>query len=241
VGFCHPPGNTSRGWVWLGGGAPPPPPPAPTPDPIVHNNRIAGTWQITNMWSLNLGEVGQLGAVEIEITQPDEKKFKMKGYGAGFGVSVDPISYVKALKNLSNLLPGKDPVQLAKVVESLLKGVGFNIGDYLQIFTKALGPLSVTGGRIIPNPVNASRGRPTAVSRYMLAGGGSGMRPFMIGSLGGGVGAGMEGGIVFFDTLPGPGILDAAAIGVYGSAGVTVKFGAGAQVMYYSNGGSVDA
>jgi hypothetical protein len=240
-GVCDPNGNTIRKMESLADGVPPHP--APIPAPNVHHERIRGTWQITNMWSLNLGEVGQLGAVEMEITQPDEKKFKMKGAGAGFGVSVDPVGWAKALKKLSELNPfgDKSAATIGKIIVALGKGAGFNIGDYFQIFSEKLGPLNVTGGRIIPNPINAMRGRPTAVSRQMLTLQGGVHPPFIIASVGAAFGGGMEGGVVFFDSLPGVGMLDAAAIGVYGSSGLSVKFGAGAQMMIYHNRGAFDA
>jgi hypothetical protein len=191
--------------------------------------RVPGTWQVTNVWSAALGEVGQVGTVDLEITQPDNRKFKMRGYGAGFGAGIDPISYLKMLKNAK---PAAAPL-IEEIIAMIGKGIGFNIGDYLQKLGVSLP--SVTGGRIIPNPLNGLFHRPTEVSRYLLTE--AGKLPFAVVSAGGGAALGAEGGVIFFG-LPD---VQANALAIYGSAGVTAKVGIGSQAMLYSLESVTDA
>lgn len=230
-GVVDPGGRTLKRLNEIVRGAPPAPPPGPDPSPprqpIISEPRIPGTWQITNVWSLALGEVGQLGGVELEITEPSGKKFVIRAAGAGFGVSIDPISYAKALKvGLKALNPfmGAAAAGLVPIMEMLGKGVVFNIGDYLQKFGVSLS--SVTQGRLIANPINQYIGRPTVLSRSLITG--AGIAPFAITSASAGVLAGGEGGVVCMGGVLAP------VIGCYGSLGVTIKVGGGVQGMLYS-------
>lgn len=210
---------------------PPEPPRKASSNHVRRIPRIHGTWQVTNIWSAALGEGGQLGSAEVEITQPDNKKFLMRGFGAGVGVGIDPIKAIKLLKGVVS------PDALATVKEVLTMlgtGVGFNIGDYLQKLGVSLP--SVTRGCIFANPINKHIGRPQHVSRYMLTGGAA-REPFSITSVGGAVGAGMEGGVISFGFPLGP---LSHAFAIYGSSGVNAKFGAGAQVLVYHLADVVD-
>jgi len=200
------------------------PPDTPKPKLIWTEPQIPGAWQITNIWSLAVGEIGLLGGADLEISPPDGKKFKMKGIGAGFGASIDPKGMVQLMKDVE-----EPAAQLALKPLLTLLGTGavFNLGDYLQKFGVSLS--SVTGGRIFVNPINQYVGRPTRVSRYAIAGG---LRPpFFITSAGAGFAAGMEAGYVRL----GQAVLYPDFIGIYGTSGVNLKFGAGVQgMMYYT-------
>ena len=234
-GVVDPGGHTLLRLNLLAGGGAPPPGPEPEPfKPIIRNERVAGTFQVTNVWSLNLGEGGMGGLARVEVTQPDGKKFEMRGGGLGFGYSIDPISYAKALKEgLKALNPMFDAAEIAlkPILELLARGVGFSIGDYFQLLGGSLS--SLTKGVLVANPINKYVGRPTAVSRYMITEAGN--ANFAIASLGGGVGAGGECGLLGFGgPAVGPAMLLCPVIGCYGSMGVTAKIGVGGQVMMYS-------
>jgi hypothetical protein len=233
-GVVDPNGHTLFRLNLLAGGGETPP--GPTPEelkPVIRNDRVPGTWQVTNVWSLNLGEVGMVGGAKVEVTQPDNKKFEMAGAGAGVGYGIDPITWGKALKDgikVLNPMAGAAEVALKPLLESLAKGVGFSIGDYIQLLGGSL--TSLTKGVLIANPINNYVGRPTAVSRYMITEGGN--ANFAIASLGGGIGFGGEGGLLGFGgPAVGPTMLLCPVLGCYGALGATAKFGASAQVMMY--------
>ena len=76
------------------------PPDTPKPKLIWTEPQIPGAWQITNIWSLAVGEIGQLGGADLEICQPNGKKFKMRGIGAGFGASIDPKGMTQLIKDV---------------------------------------------------------------------------------------------------------------------------------------------
>ncbi|RHW16471.1 hypothetical protein D1610_15330 [Sphingomonas gilva] len=233
-GVVDPGGNTLKMLNLLSSGIPPSPEPDRPPIPPNRTHvRIPGTWQVTNMWSSGLGEVGLIGSVAVEVTPPDEKKFIVYGAGAGVGYSLDPVALIKGLKTLQALNPfaSKDLAKAIDVLEMLAKGVGFGIGDYLQAFGVPL--TSVTGGVLIPNPINRYIGRPMIVSRYTMTEAGN--ANFAVASAGGGFGAGMEGGLLGFGgPAVGPAMLLCPVLGYYGTSGVTLKFGIGGQVMLYS-------
>ena len=208
--------------------------PAPNivPDPLLQiapPPRLPGTWQITNVTSASLGEIGQVGACDVTIAQPDERQFTIKGWGAGFGVSLDPVGVWKMAKGVSD---PETMATLASVAGMVAKGVGFNVGDFAQLWgrylpaslRKHLAAGSSTYGEIYPSPWNGALGRPTALSRYMLAGGSR--PPFCLLSGNATVGVGGELGMFYFGGVD---LLSAAAIGFYGSAGWAVKAGAGIQ------------
>jgi hypothetical protein len=222
-----------------GGGAEPGPPDLPS-KLIIRNERVPGTWQVTNVWTASLGEVGLVGGAKVEITQPDGKKFVVSGAGAGVGIGIDPISYAKALtKGLQTLIPFFDAAKfgLTPILEMLAKGVGFSLGDYLQLFGMNL--LSLTRGVLIANPLNKYIGRPLAVSRYAITE--AGKANFGIASLSGGIGAGGECGLMGFGgPVVGPAVLLCPVLGSYGSIGVTAKVGAGGQYMIYATTGVTD-
>jgi len=214
------------------GQAPTPPQPASGEKKLLNSQpRVPGTWQITNIWSFSLGEVGLLGAVELEIAQPDGAKFKLKGAGAGFGWSMDP----KGLSDTINKVGGREaPATLLALLESSSRGIGFSLGDLLQKIPGA-GFLTPTTSRgvIIANPLRRVIGRnQRALSRSLLTGGGNTV--FGISSGSANIVAGSEAGIVVFG-LGGIGSAwFADAIAIYGSSGVTIKAGLGVQGMVYN-------
>lgn len=235
-GVCDPGGRTINYMLLCAkGGVQPGPDVQPSAPPVISNPRIPGSWQVTNVWAASVGEVGLLGATEVEITQPDNKKFIVKGAGAGFGISLDPSSYKEAwFKGLK--LMGKDPASIANILAMLAKNLGYNIGDYLQMGTflqrMGISLASVTGGRLIANPLNQYLGLPTQISRYLITE--RGEANFFIAGAGAGIVAGGEGGAMGFGgPAVGPAMLFCPVIGCYGSIGVNVKVGVGAQVMIY--------
>jgi len=191
---------------------------------------IPNIWQITNIWQLAVGEIGQLGGAKVEITQPGGKKFVVRGAGAGFGVSVDPKGMLQLMKGVSE--PAAK-IALKPLMELLAANAAFNIGDYLQLAGVNLN--QVTDGRIIVNPLNQYLGRPTAISKYNLFGA-SAPYPFFITSAGAGVAAGVEVGYMRMGGFPPwPDFF-----GFYGSSGMTAKVGAGVQGLFYSTIDVVD-
>lgn len=231
-GVVDPKGHTLEQMNLLLDGRKSAPDPAPA-KPIIHNKRAPGTWQVTNIWSLSVGEVGLVGGSKVEITQPDEKKFEIIGAGAGVGYGIDPITLAKVFKDgLKALNPLADVAKFAlqQLLASLDKGFGFSFGDYYQLLGGELG--SITSGVLVPNPINKYVGRPTAVSRYLITE--AGKANYAIGSLGGGIVFGAEWGLMGFGgPAIGPTMLFCPVIGYYGSAGLTMKIGGSAQVMMY--------
>ena len=219
------------------GQAPMPPLPSQGEKKLLNSQpRAPGTWQITNIWSFSLGEVGLLGAVELEITQPDGAKYKLKGTGAGFGWSMDP----KGLSDTINKVGGPEaPATLLALLESASRGIGFSLGDLLQKIPGAgfLTP-TTTRGVIISNPLRRVIGlKQRPLSRSLLTGGGNTV--FGISSGSANVIAGSETGIVLFGLGGISSAWFADAIAFYGSRGVTIKAGVGVQGMVY-NGYSVE-
>jgi hypothetical protein len=233
-GVVDPKGHTLFRLNLMSGGSPSPTPPDNPIVPVIHNRRIEGTWQVTNVWSLNLGEVGLVGAAKVEVTQPDNKKFVVSGGGAGVGFSIDPIGYAKAIgKGIEQLGPIANAAKLAlgPFLEMLAKGVGFSLGDYIQLLGGNLP--SVTSGVLFANPLNQYIGRSMSVTRYAITE--AGHANFFIGSAGGGVFAGGEGGLLGFGgPAVGPAMILCPVLGLYGSMGVTAKLGVGGQVMMYA-------
>lgn len=231
-GVVDPEGHTLFRMNLMAEGANPAPDPV-RPKPSVQNRRASGTWQVTNIWSVALGEVGMVGGSTVEIAQPDDKKFEIIGWGAGAGYGIDPITLSKVLKEgLKALNPFADVAKFAlgKLLESVAKGVGFSLGDYYQLFGGSLS--SVTSGVLIPNPINQYVGRPTVVSRYLMTE--AGRANYAIASAGGGILAGAECGLMGFGgPAIGPSMLFCPVLGYYGTAGATWKIGGSAQVMLY--------
>jgi hypothetical protein len=182
---------------------------------------------VTNVWSASLGDTGQVGAVKVEITEANGRKFEILGAGAGFGYSVDPAKYEKWLDGVK--APDEE-LALKPFVEMIVQGLGFNIGDYVQLLGGAFDQL--TKGVLIANPANKYFGKPTHVTRYLITEGGN--ATFTILSGGGGFYWGGESGIMTFGGPPlGPIFLN-PVLGCYGSIGGTGKVGAGIQAMIYS-------
>ena len=231
-GVVDPGMHTWQTLTEVAGGQPPKPQNiAPSGGGAIGPGRISGTWQITNVWSIGTGEVGLVGAVQLDITAPDESKFRIKGAGAGFGWSMDP----KGLNDLLNKT--KDvttPLSLKALSEMLGRGVGFGFGDLLQK-VPGFPSLTPTAGRIFSNPLRGVLGlNQPPVTKRLLTGGGSGNNVFGISSASGGAIAGAESGLVVF----GMGGLAtgwlANAFAVYGTAGITFKSGAGVSGMLYN-------
>jgi hypothetical protein len=213
-------------------------PPAPHGQSLIQPVRKPGIWQITNVWSLNVGEVGMLGGIKIEITQPDETKFVLGGAGAGFGPSLDPGQILKGLKGLK-MADDAMAVTVANLSKLLAKNIGWNVGDVLGLLgipsqTADNMFRTYTSGRIYP--VGGMFKQPPALSKYALARGGNTV--FGVLSGGAGAGYGSELGMIYFN-------LDATrvaslgscctAVGFYGSAGATLKVGAAAQIMLFNS------
>ena len=219
------------------GQAPMPPQPSSGEKTLLNSQpRVPGTWQITNIWSFSLGEVGLLGAVELEITQPDGARFKLKGAGAGFGWSMDP----KGLSDTINKVGGPEaPATLLALFESASRGIGFSLGDLIQKIPGAgmLTP-TTTRGVIFANPVRRLIGlNQRSLSRGLLTGGGNTVFGISTGSAN--IVAGSETGIIVFGLGGISSAWFANAIAMYGSSGVTIKAGVGVQGMVY-NGYQVD-
>jgi hypothetical protein len=211
-------------------------PETPKPKVILTNPRIGGSWQITSVTSFAIGEVGMLGYLKLQITQPDGKVFEAKAYGAGFGVSVDPVSLAKWIKGVAPFTEPATKIAMAQLASMLAKGVGFNIGDYLQTFGISL--TQMTRGQIIANPINQYIGKPRVPSRYGLVGGVGGAQMLMI-SVGAGIGFGVEGGVVLMGPQANSGLL-AEYVGCYGLGGLTAKVGGGATGMLYNIYSDID-
>lgn len=231
-GVVDPRGHTLfRLNLLAGGGCSPPASQPHIPQPIIHHRRVPGTFQVTNVWSATLGEVGLGGGCKVEITQPDGKKFVVSGLGAGIGYSIDPATWLKGMKEgVKALNPfGGDKFAIKQLFESLDNGILFNLGDWFQLFGGSLS--SLTSGVLIPNPINKYVGQPTAVSRYLITE--AGKANFAIGSVGGGTGFGGECGLLGFGGPTVGAMFLCPVLGWYGSIGATAKFGVGAQVMVY--------
>jgi hypothetical protein len=205
--------------------------PAPLPDMALPKisfgqrlQRFPGTWQVSGVGSMSVGEGGQVGSVSVEITEPSGQRFTLDGVGAGVGVGIDPIGVKKLLARTVEEAALATGRELLKMVGT---SVLFSVGDYLQ----AIGiPLSsMTGGRIVLNSLRLGH---APLSRYLLTGG-SARQPFIIAAAGVSFIGGGEAGIMGFGPLAGLGLPFADAIALYGSAGVTLKAQASAGVMIY--------
>ena len=246
-GVADPDGNTIKLMEKLVGAPPHPLDPIPTPvsperpelpkpKTVISEPRIPGTWQITSVSSFAVGELGMLGLLKLQITQPDGKVFEVKAYGAGFGFGIDPSSLAKVLKGVGSAATPAVQFALKELSNMILKGIGFNLGDYIQMMGGSLNQM--TRGQIIPNPLNQYIGGPRVPTRYGLVGGIGGAQMMMY-SAGASVVGGFEGGVV----LMGPSALSgiqAEFVGCYGLAGLTAKISAGATGMLYNIYGDTD-
>jgi hypothetical protein len=203
-------------------------PETPKPKVILTNPRVGGSWQITSVTSFAVGELYQVGGIKMEITQPEGKKFEIGAVAGGIGASTDPAAIAKWLKNIPGLA-SPAVLQGLKLMEA--RGVGLNIGDYLQWFGL---PLSqVTQGRIIGNPIFAFPGAPAQPTRVALVGGT--LPGFTVFSANLGAGMGVEGGIIGFGASGrlNPMIVNSSFIGCYGLGGATLKIGGALSTMFY--------
>ena len=107
--------------------------------------RIPGTWQITGMWSVARGNSGLVGGVKLEITQPDGEKFSVKAIGTGRRFRMGP-------KDLGDALAGAKGspavVAAAVLVESMARGIGFSLVDFMQKLAVGKYAQIRTGGTI---------------------------------------------------------------------------------------------
>ena len=233
-GVCDPGGRTFQLMSALADKRPLPAPPARSRS--VPAPRVYGTWQISNMTSVTAGEVGLLGLVDIEFTDPTEKKFVAHTYGAGAGLSFQPDKFAKFLEGKG--IDGNAKATFLGLLKLIGVGQLTSIGDLLSKMGLALP--SYSAGILFPNPILAKLGRPPVISRYALVGG---SRP-PIGVLNGGAGLGV-GAEMNLVCLGGP-LGGAAGLladfwGFFATAGVGLKAGAGFSAMIYSVQGVVDS